>query len=380
MSMNMSESEYEGMEQAMDQAEEARKKTTEAKSLVDPDMKLLRPVDPAFEQGTGEVRICERTMIRACTAVEKMVIPTIDVDANPDVQKVIHFVMEMKRFKAEKKEELMPVMMKAFQGAKGKSWCAITGYDMEKTLNLLLNWMMQRDDWFALSNKLEKGDPLSDDLIEHIILFRNVAMYKGMHAESEQTKRLFIKALRGFPIEAARNKEGQFKSFDEIVQMAMDNKKTFETAMEVERLLRKQRDELAAAAAAMKRPRDDDDEYRRYGRPRDDEEVYRRYGRERPRPGNFDRNWNRTGWNRRVENRKQAGPDTICHRCLKKGHFARDCRTLMPGDKQERSEERKQDKKTGKKQDKARGRAQACTATKEKGPEKEYFSGDSDSE
>ena len=74
-----------------------------------------------------------------------------------------------------------------------------------------------------MTGKLEKGDPLSDDLIEHIILFRNVAMYKGMHAESEQTKRLFIKALRGFPIEAARNKEGQFKSFDEIVQMAMDN-------------------------------------------------------------------------------------------------------------------------------------------------------------
>jgi len=102
--------------------------------------------------------------MQACTVVDKLAIPTIDVDTNPSAKEVIDFVRDMRRFEASRKEEMVPIMMKAFVGKKVKEWCRLTGCDMQKTLNLLVNWMMQKDDWFELSKKLEKGEPLSDDL------------------------------------------------------------------------------------------------------------------------------------------------------------------------------------------------------------------------
>jgi len=218
--------------------------------------------------------------------------------------------------------------------------------------------MMKQKDWIELKGKLELGLPLSEDLNDHIFYFKMVAMYAGMQAESDETKRLFISSIKCLTLEAAKDSKGKFKTLSEIIQIALEHKEQFVLFNRLEAI--KDNLEQATVAAATwvtKRPRYDDKEGQPPHRTPFPSQI--RGGR-RMRP-------------RRGGESQRGGSDFICRECGGWGHYARECpnRKRRLEREKKRSQEASEAKEASKpstkdKQDKSH----ACVAKK---TEDDYF-------
>ena len=208
------------------------------KGLVDPDTVLRKKIDKSFLTDDDVAKIKLPQADQVYKIVDKLPIPQIDVNANPNTLTTVQFLYEMMAFADNDPQSLRPVVAKAFQGTTGKSWCSSTQYDLTKTTNLLTNWMWKRQDWIDTKGKLELGKPLSDNLVTHIHYFRLIAMYMGLEAESEETKQLFIDSVKCLPMDRARDADGKLRSLREIMQEALMNKHRFETWAKMEKQTR----------------------------------------------------------------------------------------------------------------------------------------------
>ena len=313
---------------------------------VDPDTVFARKIDKRFVQGEEMARAHLPPPEQLWNVREKLGIPQIDIDANPNTKAVLQFIYRLNAYRPEAGGAAMPILMQAFQGPTGASWCCSAGYDFDKTINMLLNllnWMVRREDWFQLKTQVERGIPLSDNLNTHIFFFKRVAMYMGLEVEGEDTKRLFIRSLKYLPMALAKNPDGSFKSFAGIIQMALEDKDKFHGSQKESAPPSEQGGEDPTAAMAMKRPR---------------------YGNgENNNPGKY----------RNVKGKKSRN-SVVCYNCGKRGHIASQCRAPKNKKKESNESEDKQSESKKKKKDSKK----ACTAVEKK--EEEYWSSDESDE
>ena len=174
--------------------------------------------------------------------------------------------------------------------------------------------MKNRDDWVALKGNLDRGRLLSDNLTAHIRYFKQVAMYAGMKAESDDTKELFIKTMSLIPMEGVKDGENKYKSFYEIVKIAKDNKTRFECLAKLESHYRKIQQESITAAIQT-------NQLRKTLSSRSNPQQRNRY----------DSNASR-GKSKQQKKFKQRpiakrNAEKICARCGHTGHRAEECRT-----------------------------------------------------
>ena len=181
-------------------------------------------------------------------------VPMINVDTKPPAVNVMDFVRTLWTFPKDKPEWSYAILNMAFQGPTGKAWCMEARYDFFRVINRLAEWLQQQDDWHQLRAKLEKGQALSDDMSTHINLFRPVAMFMGLKADSDQTKLLFIRSLGGFSIDSMRTADGHLKDLSEMFSAARFNCRSFNILARAEALIEKnQEDKPAIATAALAR-------------------------------------------------------------------------------------------------------------------------------
>ena len=260
----------------------------------DPDTVLTKQIDLSFIQ--GEVRkIPLPPARRIWSEVQHIPTPMIDMDTSPKTMEILQFLYEMRAFPIHENEIMIPIMTKALKGTLGRAWMETAYGDCEKTLNVMANWMMKQPDWITTKARLELGKTFSNDLTVHIHYFKLVAMYMGLKAESDETKQLFIKTLRPMALSGVRKSNGSFKTFPEIVQVALMNKHDFEYFAKAKAIQEKSEGE-ETTAVALKRPRSES----RYARPVSSPE--------------------------RSNKRRNDLANVRCYSCGSLGHISRDCR------------------------------------------------------
>jgi len=196
-------------------------------NCIDPDTVLKRTIDPSFMKGDELPKITVKED-QIWTVIDKLPIPQIDVEAVPDTLTVLQFIYEMKAYEGNQDQVIRAILAKAFQGTTGKNWCSATGYNYQRTMNMLVNWMIKRQEWIKTKGDLELGKPISTNLLNHIHFFRLIGMYMGLKAESDETKTMFIESVKGIPMDRTRRADGSLKPLKEIMQDALDEKVRFE--------------------------------------------------------------------------------------------------------------------------------------------------------
>jgi len=260
----------------------------------DPDTVLTKKIDLSFIK--GELRkIPLPPTRRIWSEIQHIPTPMIDMDTSPKTLDILQFLYGMRAFPIHDDEIMIPIMTKALKGTLGQAWMDTAYGDCEKTLNVMANWMMKQSDWITTKAKLEQGKTFSNDLTVHIHYFKLVAMYMGLKAESDETKQLFIKSLRPMALSGIRKSNGSFKTFPEIVQVALMNKHDFECFAKI-RALQEKSEEEEMTAVALKRPRSE----LRYAHPASSPE--------------------------RPNKRRSDLANVRCYSCGKLGHIARDCK------------------------------------------------------
>jgi len=119
---------------------------------------------------------------------------------------------------------------------------------MEKTLNLLVDWMVHRPDWISVKNKVEQGKAIGDTLDKHVFYFKLVAMYMGLSAESMYTKQLFTESIGHINLVPITEK------FNTIVESALTQRRQFIRQVQIDTLIERSLGETTSAAAVRKRP------------------------------------------------------------------------------------------------------------------------------
>lgn len=266
--------------------------------LEDPDTILGFSIDPTFLK-TQQVNPMKISPDKIWKVLKELPIPVIDLDTNPSTIAIMQFVREMSMFSLEDHEVERAIVGKAFQGTVAKEWCQSTLFNYEKLLNKLINWMKRQPDWIQTQVNLQQGRLLNKDITVHIQLFRLVAMYSGLRADSIQTKMLFMNSVKGMSMTEVKNTNGSFKTLEEIFQIASSNKAHYEYMARLEEKIEKLQEKEATATAAISR--------RTYHpqSSKDREEVRSSVA---------------------YRGRKDPKKDRTCSYCGKWGHFARECR------------------------------------------------------
>ena len=70
---------------------------------------------------------------------------------------------------------------------------------------------------------MERGRLRCDDLSAHVRCFKQVAIFSGKKAESNDANQLFIKSMNIIPMEGIKDDKRKFKSSDEMVKISMDS-------------------------------------------------------------------------------------------------------------------------------------------------------------
>jgi len=113
------------------------------------------------------------------------------VDASPSALSVVEAIKCIWSYPLENDQWKDPILSTVFAGPTASAWCPDNHYKIMDIMSELAEWLWSRDDWHQLTTKVAKGEPLSDNLNTHIQLFKVVAMFMGMDAESDRTKQLF---------------------------------------------------------------------------------------------------------------------------------------------------------------------------------------------
>jgi len=282
-----------------------------------PHVRLEVEVDPEFDEpgriGSAAAMLPEKIW----NVIGQLDIPTINLGDNPSPKAILDFVYQMERYRGLEKARLGPIMMKAFQGDREQGWCQQYGYDYEPIWKLMINWMLEKEEWIDLKMKLEKGERLGDDLDTHIKFFKLVAKYSGLRAEDDRTKRLFLKSVGPTVIPAilARQEDQTFRSFPSILRMARENKAMFDEMVKGEK--EKQLEGAAVAAISTRIPQSVDEDYMK-------DLAYRTEAGEGVAAVSLK---NRTGETpRRQFGSERPRRKSLCFFCGKTGHYAADCR------------------------------------------------------
>jgi len=150
----------------------------------DPDAVLKIGIDPEFDEpgraGSAPLPPIEQLW----QASAHMDLPKINIDEKPSTLQVIDFVFRMEIYKGLDKERARAILSKVFEGKTSQDWCIRLGYDLDKVINKLINWM----------HSSERPE-IQNDLEEHIHYFKQVAKYMGFKIIDEKMIQAFLKSL-----------------------------------------------------------------------------------------------------------------------------------------------------------------------------------------
>lgn len=127
--------------------------------------------------------------------VDKLPIPVINIDGNPQSLVVLKFIRDMEKYKDQDPVYYKPILSKALQGDIAKEWCTSVEYDYGKVLARIHEWLTAKEEWAQTMVKLQCGELFSIDLDMHIYYFKLVATYAHLSLESDEAKRFFIKSM-----------------------------------------------------------------------------------------------------------------------------------------------------------------------------------------
>ena len=271
----------------------------------DPEACLQFEVDLEFDDPVQDNAVVIPSKIdRVLPALSGLGVPTINPSVGPKPLEVLEFIDHLREYEKLDRARLNILMKFAFKGDLGQKWYHRFGGDYELMKNKLLNWMMHSQEWLDLNAKLVRGERFSDDMETHIRHFKLVAKYMGLKAESDVTKRCFIRSVGPKVITPmlVRKKDMSFKSLQTIMRMALDNQEMF---------LPQGAPESVAGAVIKSGPPEDMMNYEDEG---EAEIAAINLNRKR----------------RRVQNETPSGPAQdhkgVCFVCGRPGHFARQCK------------------------------------------------------
>ena len=217
-------------EMLSDQETEGDNNSSDSDPDPDPDPKLDVDFDKAFDKGRPKGRVFLPQEGEAWKgALKELRVPTLNLQENPSPLSVLQFLYDMERYRTDDKVVQSLILQKALLGTREAEWCLKTDYDFERIKTRILHWMMHTEAWKQVKHKLENGERLSSDIETHIRLFKLVAKYMGLKAESETTKEYFIQSIGMsiLPPAATRNDDGTFKKFHVIERLAKVNETLF---------------------------------------------------------------------------------------------------------------------------------------------------------
>lgn len=196
----------------------------------DPEACLQYEVDTGFDDPVQDNSdAIPKRIDRVLPALTSLGVPSINPTEESKPLEVLEFIDRLREYQNLDKARLNILMKYAFKGSLGQKWYHRFGGDYKLMVNKLLNWMMHSQEWLDLNAKLVRGERFSSDMETHIRNFKLVAKYMGLKAESDVTKRCFIRSVGPKVITPmlVRKKDMSFKSLQTIMRMALDNQEMF---------------------------------------------------------------------------------------------------------------------------------------------------------